>query len=171
MLRILLASPYGLYAHPPVHSISDRTTWLARLLRSNFTSVSDEFSNRVIKSECATLRWLNQLDVPSPRLHDYGLRNDPCNKVGVAYMLIDELPGTSLLLKEPSNKQLRKVYDQWADILCALHLHPFEEIGSLCFQSNGDISVGPIVGDRTGTFSQGHSVMQENTTLRLQKNI
>ena len=69
-------------------------------------------------------------------------------------MLIDELPGTPLLLKEPSNEQLRKVYDQWADILCVLQMHPFEEIGSVCFQSNGDISVGPIVGDRTGTFSQ-----------------
>ena len=143
----------GMHIHLCIR-FSDRTTWLARILRSNFTSFSDEFSNRVIKSECATLRWLNQLDVPSPRLHDYGLRNDPCNKVGVAYMLIDELPGTSLLLKEPSNKQLRKVYDQWADILCVLQMHPFEEIGSVCFQSNGDISVGPIVGDRTGTFLQ-----------------
>ena len=143
----------GMHVHLRIR-FSDQTTWLARILRSNFTSFSDEFSNRVIESECATLRWLDQLDVPSPRLHDYGLRNDPCNKVGVAYMLIDELPGTSLLFKEPSNEQLRKVYDQWADTLCVLQMHPFEEIGSLCFQSNGDISVGPIVGDRTGTFSQ-----------------
>ena len=143
----------GMHIHLRIR-FSDSTTWLARILRSNFTSFSDEFSNRVIESECATLRWLGQLDVPSPRLHDYGLRNGPCNKVGVAYMLIDELPGTPLLLKEPSNEQLRKVYDQLAGILCVFQTHSFEEIGSLCFQSNGEVSVGPIVGDRTGTFSQ-----------------
>ena len=85
------------------------------------------------------------------RLHDYGLRNDLCNKVGVAYMLIDELPGTPLLLKEPSNGQLRKVYDKWAGILCVLQTHPFDKIGSLCFQPNGEISLsyGHVFADGT----------------------
>jgi len=143
----------GMHVHLRIR-FSNRTTWLARILRYNYTSFSDEFSNRVIESECATLRWLDKIDVPSPRLHDYGLRNDPRNEVGVAYMLIDELPGTPLLLKDPSSEHLRKVYSQWASILCTLQMHPFEKIGSLLFQSNGEISVGPITGDRTGTFSQ-----------------
>lgn len=121
---------------------SNGTTWLARILRHNFSSFSDEISNAIINSECATLKWLEKIDVLSPRLHDYGLRSDPRNRVGVAYMLIDELPGTPLLLKEPSDKQFRKVCSQWADILGAFRTRPFEQIGSLSFQSNGEIFVG-----------------------------
>ena len=143
----------GMHIHLRIR-FSNNSTWLARILRHNYTSFSDDFSNRTIESECATLRWLDNINVPSPRLHDYGLRNDPSNEVGVAYMLIDELPGTPLLFKDPSNEQLRKVYDQWTDILYTLQLHPFEKIGSLSFQSNGEISVGPMIGDRTGTLSQ-----------------
>ncbi|KAJ5569973.1 uncharacterized protein N7459_009403 [Penicillium hispanicum] len=143
----------GMHVHLRIR-FSNSSTWLARLLRENYTSFSDEFSNRVIESECATLKWLDKIDVPSPRLHGYGLRNDPGNEVGVAYMLIDELPGTPLLLKNPSGDELRQVYEQWADILNTLQTHPFERIGSLWPQSNGEISVGPIMGDRTGTFSQ-----------------
>lgn len=143
----------GMHIHLRIR-FSNGTTWLARILRHNYTSFSDEMSNVIINSECATLRWLEKVDVPSPRLHDYGVRNDPCNTVGVAYMLIDELPGTPLLLKEPSDEQFRKVCSQWADVLCTLRMYPFEQIGTLSFQSNGEISVGPIVGDRTGTFSQ-----------------
>ncbi|RJE18347.1 hypothetical protein PHISCL_09316 [Aspergillus sclerotialis] len=143
----------GMHIHLRIR-FSNGTTWLARTLRHNYTSFSDEISNAIINSECATLRWLEKVDVPSPRRYDYGLRNDPCNTVGVAYMLIDQLPGTPLLLKEPSSEQFRKACSQWADILYTLQMHPFEQIGTLSFQSNGEISVGPIVGDRTGTFSQ-----------------
>lgn len=96
----------------------------------------------------------------SPRLHYYILRNDPRNEVGFAYMLIDELPGMPLLLKEPSNEQFRKVYDQWASMLSTLQTHPFEKIGSLWSQPNGEISVGPIVGDRTGTFFTDGAIPQ-----------
>lgn len=66
-----------------------------------------------------------------PRLYGYGLRNDPPgNEVSAAYMLVDEMPGTTLLLKEPapSDEQLRTVYGQWAHPLYVLHAHSFEEI-------------------------------------------
>lgn len=98
--------------------------------------------------------------MPSPRLHGFGLQNDPGNEVGVTYMLIDEPPGTPLKLKKPfaSTEQLRMVHDQWAGILCTFYKYPLDRIGSLSWKSQpkGDaISVGPIVGDRTGhIFSQ-----------------
>lgn len=148
----------GMHVHLRLQ-FSDGTTWLARIPRQNYISFSDDFSARITESECATLRWLERIDVPSLRLYGLGLQNDPGNEVSVASMLIDELPDTALLLKQPfaSSEQLRKVYDQWSGILCTLHKYPFEKIGSLVLgsQPNGDvISVGPIVGDRTGTFPQ-----------------
>ncbi|KAJ5832207.1 hypothetical protein N7474_000518 [Penicillium riverlandense] len=143
----------GMHVHLRI-IFSNGTTWLARVLRQNYTSFSDDFGNLCLESECATLKWLESMKVPAPQLHDYGLRNDPSNEVGVAYMLIDELPGTPLLYLKPSEDQLRKVYKRYAEILCVIHEHPFEQIGCLSFQSDGNIGIGPIVGDRTGTFSQ-----------------
>jgi hypothetical protein len=72
---------------------SNGTSWLARIPRQNYTSFSKSFSTRITESECATLHWLERIDVPSPRLYGFGPHNDPGNEVGVAYMLIDELPG------------------------------------------------------------------------------
>lgn len=150
----------GMHIHLRI-KFSNGSSWLARIPRQNYPSSSDDFTARITESECATIKWQEQLtDVPSPRLHGFGLQNDPRNEVGVTYMLIDELHGTPLTLKQPfsSSEQLRKVYDQWADILCTFHKHPFNEIGSLSWKSqlNGDdITIGPIVGDRTEQiFSQ-----------------
>lgn len=61
----------GMHIHLRIR-FSNGTTWLARILRHNYTSFSDEISNAIISSECATLRWLDKVDIPSPRLHDYG---------------------------------------------------------------------------------------------------
>ncbi|KAL4798216.1 hypothetical protein BDV19DRAFT_29079 [Aspergillus venezuelensis] len=100
--------------------------------------------------------WLENIDVPSYRISDFGLQNDASNEVGAAYMLIDELTGTPSLYKdpEPSVEQVQKVYDQWADIQCILQRHPVNEIGTLLFQPDDKIAVGSTTGDRTGRFPQ-----------------
>ncbi|KAI2463878.1 hypothetical protein F4781DRAFT_415058 [Annulohypoxylon bovei var. microspora] len=129
------------------------TVWLARILRERYTSFDDELSNQILLSECATLRWLESLgNIPTPRLHGYGLRNDPRNKVGVSYMIIDKLPGRPFDSHAASENQRSMVLGQWADILCVLSKHPLDKIGSLRFGANGDIEVGPVASDRTGTL-------------------
>ena len=143
----------GMHIHLRI-IFSNGTAWLARILRHNYTSFSDDFSNLCLKSECATLKWLEDINVPSPKLYDFGLRNEPEIKVGVAYMLIEELPGTPLLLPSPSEEQLRKLYKSYADILCTIYKYPIDQIGALSLQPDGTICIGPIVGDRSGTFSQ-----------------
>ncbi|KAK3941376.1 methylglyoxal reductase (NADPH-dependent) [Diplogelasinospora grovesii] len=130
----------------------DGTVWLARILRERHTSFDDEPSNQILLSECATLRWLESLDVPTPRLHGYGLRSDPRNEVGVAYMIIDKLPGRPFNSWAASEGQKSRVLGQWADILCVLGKHPLDKIGSLKFDADGAIEVGPIASDRTGTL-------------------
>ncbi|PGG96085.1 hypothetical protein AJ80_09873 [Polytolypa hystricis UAMH7299] len=81
-------------------------------------------------AECAMLKWLGDIGVPAPKLHGYGLRNDKENAVGVAFMLIDELPGKPLLHLSPTKAQLEKVHSDFAR----------------------KIDVGHIIGDRTGTL-------------------
>lgn len=66
----------GMYIYLRV-IFSDRTAWLARILRQNYTLFLDNFSNLCLKSGCATLEWLKDMNVPLPKLYDFGLLNDP----------------------------------------------------------------------------------------------
>ncbi|KAF2839834.1 hypothetical protein M501DRAFT_1010857 [Patellaria atrata CBS 101060] len=85
------------------------------------------------------LKWLESVVIPAPKVHDYGLRNGPGNDVGAAFMLIDELPGRAFSQLGGSKTQREK--------------HPFERIGSLTLNPRGKPTIGPIVGDRTGTLA------------------
>ncbi|KAI1425556.1 hypothetical protein F5Y12DRAFT_784534 [Xylaria sp. FL1777] len=141
----------GMHVHLQL-LFEDGTAWLVRILRETHTSFNDELSNQILLSECATLQWLESLDLPTPRLHGYGLRGDPKNEVGVAYMIIDRLPGRPFNSATASQEQRSKVLCQWAGVLCKLGEHPFDMIGSLQFDGNGVINVGPIASDRSGTL-------------------
>lgn len=48
---------------------------------------------------------------------------------------------------------MRKVYDGYAEILSKLYQFPFDQVGCLSFRPDGDFEIGPVIGDRTGTFS------------------
>ncbi|KAI1757181.1 hypothetical protein F4782DRAFT_481589 [Xylaria castorea] len=141
----------GMHVHLQL-IFEDGTVWLARILRERYTSFDDELSNQILLSECATLRWLESVDVPTPRLHGHGLRGDPRNEVGVAYIIINKLPGQPFNSWAASEEQKLQVLDQWANVLCALCKHPLDKIGSLTFDADGAIQVGPIASDRTGTL-------------------
>ncbi|EPE08107.1 aminoglycoside phosphotransferase [Ophiostoma piceae UAMH 11346] len=143
----------GMHVHRAL-LFEDGTVWLVRMLRENYTSFDDATSNQILLSECATLSWLAACvsGVPAPRLHGYGLRGDASNAVGVAYMLIDKLPGQPFQMDAANADQKAKVLDQWANMLCALGRHPLDKVGSLQFTSDGGIIVGPVAGDRTGTL-------------------
>ncbi|KAI0874930.1 hypothetical protein GGS24DRAFT_457324 [Hypoxylon argillaceum] len=141
----------GMHVHLQL-IFEEGTVWLARILRERYTSFNDELSNQVLLSECATLRWLESVDVPTPRLHGHGLRGDPRNEIGVAYMIIDKLPGQPFDSWAASEEQKAKVLGQWADVLCTLSKHPLDKIGSLTFDVDGAIQVGPVASDRTGTL-------------------
>lgn len=53
--------------------------WLARIPRETCISFDDQLSNKILLSECATLRWLESVDIPTPQLHGFGLRGGPHN--------------------------------------------------------------------------------------------
>ncbi|KAM0424987.1 hypothetical protein ACHAPT_009788 [Fusarium lateritium] len=127
----------------------DGTIWLARIPRETYRSFNNQLANEVLASECATLRWLESVDIPTPRLHGYGLYDDPENPVGVAFMLIDKMPGRPFNSHAASEEQKTKVLSQWAGILCTLGSHPFQKSGSLRFDDDETIKVGPMASDIT----------------------
>ena len=146
-----LAKMGGMHLHLAIH-LEDGTIWLARIPRQNYTSFSDDLTNDILLSEYATLKWLQDVDIPTPKAHGYGLQNSPDNQVGVAYMLIDQLPGRPFDSVMATQEQKGKVLEQWAKQLAVLSQKSFPTIGCLTLDGEGTIQVGPIVGDRTGTL-------------------
>ncbi|KAJ3567795.1 hypothetical protein NPX13_g6649 [Xylaria arbuscula] len=74
------------------------------------------------------------------------------------YTSFDDKLSNYILLSRPfdswaaSEEQKLKVLDQWSDVLCTLSKHPRDRIGSLTFDGDGAIQIGPIASDRTGTL-------------------
>lgn len=73
----------------------DGITWIARIRRFNATSPPTALRDYILRSEVATLMFLDITSVPAPKVHDFALEH-PDNLVGVGFILMDKLPGKSL---------------------------------------------------------------------------
>lgn len=107
----------------------DGISWLARILRLNATSPPPDLRAHIMRSEVATLQFLSKTKVPVPKVFDYNL--DEKNPIGVAYILMEKLPGQSLRWSVRSAEQRKKVMSQLADIHIELQRFPFDVMGSL----------------------------------------
>ncbi|KAI0469950.1 hypothetical protein GGR56DRAFT_668346 [Xylariaceae sp. FL0804] len=129
----------------------DDIKWIARIRRFNATSPPPPLRDHIIKSEVATLRFLEGTRVPSPRVLDFAI-DGPENPVGVGYILMEKLPGKSLRWATASEEQRTKVMDQLADIFIELQKHPFDRMGSLGLP--GEPHVGPFASESMTDFTQ-----------------
>ncbi|KAJ6614811.1 hypothetical protein B0H10DRAFT_2191330 [Mycena sp. CBHHK59/15] len=100
-----------------------------------------------LSSEVATMRYVKaKTSIPVPTIYFYD--DDIDGKVGGPWMLMEyiQVAGRNLLQswKTMNSDQKRSVSlliaDYWSQLL-SLH---FDAIGSLCFDENGGISVGPL---------------------------
>lgn len=133
--------------HARVRFIHDGTVWLIRVPRGN-SSIPQSLVEYLIRSEYATLKFLETTKVPAPRAFDYGIASDRNNKVGVSYILMEQMPGEPWNLQGPHGKRFadyndkEKVWDGLVDILIELQRHPFPKAGSLL---SGPLPSEPIV--------------------------
>ncbi|KAF2454211.1 hypothetical protein BDY21DRAFT_387627 [Lineolata rhizophorae] len=104
-----------------------------------------------IRSEVATLEFLELIDVPSPRVFDFALENAN-NSVGVGYILMEKLPGKSLRWALATQKQKKNIMNQLADIFVELHKYPFDLLGSL--DHPGDTHIGAFAQESLTDFAQ-----------------
>jgi len=121
---------YGRHELPREISPKDGTSWLARIQRFNATSPTPILQDYPVRSEGATLQFIPNTAVLAPKIFDYALEGDG-NSVGVSYILMEKMPGTSLRWSLPSRQQKMKVMSQVADIYRELHAYPFTSMGSI----------------------------------------
>lgn len=108
----------------------DGVKWIARVRRINGTSPPPVLRDYIVKSEVATLQFLEKTGVPAPKVFDFAL-GDSDNGVGVGYILMEKLPGESQRWASATQSQRRKVMSQLADVFVELHRYPFDKLGSL----------------------------------------
>ncbi|CAG8948329.1 unnamed protein product [Penicillium salamii] len=132
-------------------SFEDGVCWLARVRRFNVTSPPLELQNYIMRSEVATLEFLEETKIPAPKVFDLSL--DEANPVGVRYILMEKLPGRSLSWSDATRKQRLKVIDQLADIYIELHAHPFPMMGSLD-EIGSKLFIGPFARESLADFGE-----------------
>ncbi|KAI9650823.1 hypothetical protein NHQ30_000857 [Ciborinia camelliae] len=110
---------------------NDGVRWIARIKRQNVTAPSKLAQKYIIQSEVATYRFLEMTEVPAPRV--FAFHPTPENSVGVAYILMEKIPGKPYpeSRPKPTDEQRLGVIKQLAFIYHELHKHPFNSIGSL----------------------------------------
>ena len=121
----------------------DGVAWLARIRRANAVSPPPELQNYIMRSEVATLQFLDGINIPTPKIYDFD--SDENNPVGVPYILMEKLEGTSVgsslvLAFSPENRL--KVLRQLADIYIKLLKHPLDKMGS--FSQPNSTQIGPF---------------------------
>lgn len=97
---------------------NDGVKWLARIPRTtDFSDIPLDLIDYLIESEYATLKFLEDLSVPAPKAHGFGLSSDPSNLVRVGYILEDAMPGRPFYAQQATDEQKSHVYNQYADML------------------------------------------------------
>ncbi|KAB8074695.1 hypothetical protein BDV29DRAFT_201197 [Aspergillus leporis] len=81
----------------------------------------------IMRSKVATLLFLDKTNVPAPRIFDYNVNGG--NPIGMAYILMEKLPGKSLRWSVVPPEQRKKAF-------------PFDQMGSLNYP--GTDQVGPF---------------------------
>ncbi|EHK41764.1 hypothetical protein TRIATDRAFT_32148, partial [Trichoderma atroviride IMI 206040] len=130
-------------------------SWLLRVPRVTGFAVSlpIPLADYLIASEYATLKFLETTAVPAPRAFDYGVcSNGTDHGVGVAFLLMEELPGRPWIGQGVSgptatDDEKARIWSDLAEILAELEHYPFPKAGSLCYQSC-NIQVSAVASDR-----------------------
>jgi hypothetical protein len=146
----------GMNIHLPI-TFEDGVKWLARIRRTNVTSPPPQLQTYTLKSETATLRFLETLNIPTSRVWDYSVARE-ISPAGVSYILMDYMPGTVLDWSRISEEGRGKVIAQLADVYIELSKHRFPAMG--CMHQIGTKHIGPLTRECLTDFKGESSMMQ-----------
>ncbi|KAG6355234.1 hypothetical protein INS49_004315 [Diaporthe citri] len=113
-------------------------SWLMRVPRVTGFAVGFPISlaEYSIRSEYATLKFLETTTVPAPRAFAFGIPSENTDHgVGVCFLFMEELPGKPWDGRGDANK----VWKGLTGILAELERYPFTKAGSLYVKDPGDL--------------------------------
>jgi hypothetical protein len=122
-------------------------SWLLRVPRVSGFAVGlpVPLAEYLIRSEYATLKFLETTAVPAPRAFSFGIPSRGTDHgVGVCFLLMEELPG-KLWDGRGGDAGAAEVWKGLADIYAELEKHPFAKAGSLYVESPDDDDILPWV--------------------------
>jgi len=131
----------------------DGVVWLARIRRFNATSPPPPLRDHIFQSEFATMKFLEEIAVPTPKVFDFALESHD-NSVGVGYMLVEKMAGTSLRWSIASPEQRRKIVEQLADIFIEFRNYPFDKMG--CLGTSSSHRIGAFARESLTDFNGSH---------------
>jgi aminoglycoside phosphotransferase (APT) family kinase protein len=140
----------GANYHPRIVFDDHSPSWLVRMPRGGAWPIALE--ECLVRSEYATLKYLEGTKVPSPKAYGFGIRGCKDNPIGVSYLLMEEMPGQvwyeGRAAESSARRDLEKVYNGLADIMIELHRHPLDKIGSLQCGPSG-LQISEVASDQT----------------------
>ncbi|OAQ98148.1 hypothetical protein LLEC1_03071 [Akanthomyces lecanii] len=133
-------------------SFSDGSNpWLLRVPRVSrvSTSLPRLLIDDLIRSEFATLKFLENLPIPTARAFAYGVTDDD-HGVGVGFILMEELPGRPWpgAMAGAGSQHSVKIWQQLAETMAEIQKHPFPMAGSLMPDGASSVKVSAMVTDR-----------------------
>ncbi|KAJ6787163.1 hypothetical protein PWT90_09804 [Aphanocladium album] len=133
-------------------SFSDGSNpWLLRVPRVSrvSTSLPRLFIDQLIRSEFATLKFLESLPIPTARAFAYGV-TDNDHGVGVSFILMEELPGKPWpdAMADAGSQHSVKIWQQLTETMAEIQKHPFPMAGSLMPDRASSVKVSAMVTDR-----------------------
>ncbi|KAI1269963.1 hypothetical protein F5Y18DRAFT_372108 [Xylariaceae sp. FL1019] len=123
--------------HARIRFGDEAPSWLMRVPRVSGFAVGLPVSlaEYLVRSEYATLKFLETTAVPAPRAFSFGIPSEGTDHgIGVCFLLMEELSG------KPWHGQgdAAKVWEGLAEIFVELEKHPFTKAGSLYVESPDD---------------------------------
>ncbi|KAK0390712.1 hypothetical protein NLU13_0215 [Sarocladium strictum] len=149
----------------------DGVTWIVRIRKFDSTSPPAAVRDHIFRSEVATLKFLEEIDIPTPKVHGFGLEGDADNDTGVGYMFMDKMPGKALKW-DFNNETLRgKVIEQLADVFIELQKQSFASMGSLHEAPGDAVEVGPFAHESLSDIDEAGRMLTSGPFLSLQESL
>ncbi|KAI9795794.1 MAG: hypothetical protein M1833_006815 [Piccolia ochrophora] len=108
----------------------DGVVWLARIRLDDPTLPPKLVQNYIFLSEVHTLRWLERVEIPTPKVFHYEVQSQ-ASPVGVPFLLMEKLKGSPLQWDRVSKGEKSRVVKQLVDVFLELEKHPFDVTGSI----------------------------------------
>ncbi|KAA8914283.1 kinase-like domain-containing protein [Sphaerosporella brunnea] len=161
----------GSYNIMSVIRFSDGLRWAAKIPRYGIASTFGRLNQQKMLSEILTLRLIrSRTSLPVPDIFDWDVTS---RKIGVPYILMSFLPGTTLDERWTDQRWMpeeRRValLRNLAKLMSELHALQFDKIGYLFFDDKGDfVKVDQLIAQTEGDiFHPQYDVIGGHQTIR-----